>query len=160
MEYRGANIRPFSALIARFDGQKPALSAVVLPFRVADNARHRQAGYPEMTSTQPKPGPSDDRPPGSTIRWLRKQRGWSQLQLGEACEPPLDPTSIGRIEKNESYTSDSLGRIARALKVSEEQLFLPVSLMPYATLDDAGRERVESMLQDMATAQAYRAKQT
>jgi transcriptional regulator with XRE-family HTH domain len=55
---------------------------------------------------------------GSKVRSVRKELGWSQAELADACE--LDRTYIGGIERGECNIS--LLNIAQALKVKANSL--------------------------------------
>ncbi|WP_374017609.1 helix-turn-helix domain-containing protein [Paenibacillus thiaminolyticus] len=59
---------------------------------------------------------------GARIRELRKQRGYTQAELGEQCG--MKASYIGGAERGSLNISlDSLERIVRALDVSIEQFF-------------------------------------
>jgi transcriptional regulator with XRE-family HTH domain len=59
---------------------------------------------------------------GERIRYIRKEKGLSQEQLGEVSG--LHPNFIGAIERGEkNVTVESLVRIAAGLDISMEQLF-------------------------------------
>lgn len=59
---------------------------------------------------------------GKRVRELRQQHRFSQEGLADAAE--LHRTYIGAIERGEQNVSiDNIGKIAKALKVSLEELF-------------------------------------
>lgn len=64
-------------------------------------------------------------PPGVNLHRLRSERGWSMRMLAEKCRPPLDHTTVRRLEYNQGYTQDSLERVAKALDVTVPELFWP-----------------------------------
>ncbi len=66
-------------------------------------------------------------PPGVNVHRLRNERGWSLRDLADKCRPPLDHSTIRRIERNEGFTHDCLKRVARALDVTVPELFCPKS---------------------------------
>lgn len=63
--------------------------------------------------------------PGVNVHRLRNARGWGMRDLAQRCKPPLDHTTIRRIERNEGYTRDSLERVGKALGVTVKELFCP-----------------------------------
>jgi len=65
------------------------------------------------------------KPPGMNIYRLRSAKGWPQRGLAEKCQPPLDHTTVRRLEQNKGYTQDSLERVAKALGVTVQELFCP-----------------------------------
>ena len=59
---------------------------------------------------------------GERIRSLRKERGWSQEELGEKAD--LHYTYVGAVERGEKNASiDTLGKIADALGIEMVDLF-------------------------------------
>lgn len=64
-------------------------------------------------------------PPGVNVHRLRTALGWDMRELAKKCKPPLDHSTIRRIERNESYTRDSLERVGKALGVTVKDLFCP-----------------------------------
>lgn len=68
---------------------------------------------------------------GLTIKTLRKQRGWSQLQLAEMTG--LDRTTLGMLERND-YTDIGIRKVQRVLELLGKKLTLANSGLP--TLDD------------------------
>ncbi|XID90457.1 helix-turn-helix domain-containing protein [Paenibacillaceae bacterium WGS1546] len=78
---------------------------------------------------------------GERIRYIRKERGLSQEQLGEKAG--LSEKYIGQVERGEkNLTIDSLYKISRGLSLALEELFR--SLDPTDREDDL--ERLLSML--------------
>lgn len=58
---------------------------------------------------------------GNKVRAVRKERGWSQEELADACE--LDRTYIGGIERGERNVSImNIAKIAQALGVKASSL--------------------------------------
>lgn len=58
---------------------------------------------------------------GNKVRVVRKERGWSQEELADACE--LDRTYIGGIERGERNVSImNIAKIAQALGVKASSL--------------------------------------
>lgn len=64
-----------------------------------------------------------DDPPGVNIHRLRNKRDWSQRNLADKCHPPLNHTTVHRLEHNKSFTHDCLKRVAIALDVTVLELF-------------------------------------
>ena len=62
-------------------------------------------------------------PPGVNVHNLRETKKWTLRELAKKCQPPLDHTTIRRLEYNEGYTQDSLERVASALGVTVVDLF-------------------------------------
>ena len=80
--------------------------------------------------------------PGKRIRELRKKAGYSMRSFAAACNPPMDFTTVGRIEKNLGYTGDSLERFARVLDCEVSDFFLPDELAAFAELPADMRDNV------------------
>jgi transcriptional regulator with XRE-family HTH domain len=80
----------------------------------------------------------------------------SQRALAEKCRPELDHTTIRRLELNQGYTQDTLERVARALGVSIQDLFLPPELHGWAELPRRSRQRIAETIQDAAAAYRFR----
>lgn len=95
-------------------------------------------------------------PPGVNVHRLREALDLSQRALADKCHPPLDHTTIRRIERNEGYTQDTLERVAKALGVRVEHLFLPPELLDWPKLPEDARRRLADMVQDAAVAATYR----
>ena len=64
-------------------------------------------------------------PPGVNVHRLRETKGWPMRELAQRCRPPLDHTTIRRLEYNNGYTQDTLERVAKALGVRVVDLFCP-----------------------------------
>ena len=62
-------------------------------------------------------------PPGANVYYFRNKAGWSMRELAAMCKPPLEHTTIRRIENNLGYTQDTLEKIAKALGVTVVTLF-------------------------------------
>ena len=59
---------------------------------------------------------------GERIRELRKERGWSQEELG--FKAGIHRTYIGSVERGEQNVSlDNIGRLAKTLRVNLRELF-------------------------------------
>lgn len=125
-----------------------AVAAVVVPLSVGDDADMSESPYPY--------GIID--PPGATVRRLRQALDMSQRRLAERCHPELDHSTIYRLERNLGYTQDTLERVAVALGISVQDLFLPPELAAYATLPEAVRDRIAATVADAAA--AYRARKS
>lgn len=91
-------------------------------------------------------------PPGINIYRLRIARGWSQGDLAKACRPPITPSNVSRIERNQGFTQDTLQRIAVALGVDYQALFYPPEIAAYASLPRDVRDRLAGTIQDVAAA--------
>ena len=90
--------------------------------------------------------------PGKRIRELRKQAGYSLRDFASQCNPPMDYTTVGRIERNMGYTGDSLERFAAVLNCEVSDFFLPDSLARFTELPQEMRDRVALYINDLADA--------
>lgn len=127
--------------------------AVTPLFRVAENtpAMQRPSVYPYTIKE----------PPGINVHRLRNALGWSMRELAEKCQPPLDHTTVRRLEHNDGFTQDTIERIAKALKVPRWQdLFLPPELADWTHLPERARARLAEAVQDAAAATHYRTQKT
>ena len=96
--------------------------------------------------------------PGQRIQKIRKERGLTQREVADACDPPMDFTGIGRIERGHGYTGESLRRIAVVLDCEIADFFLPDELefWRYLTpemkrsLCDIGWNLAESVKKDIS----------
>lgn len=95
-------------------------------------------------------------PPGATIHRLRQAAGMSQRQLADRCKPPLDHTTIRRLEHNLGYTQDTLERVAAVLGVRVADLFLPTELADWPKLPAPVRERIAAQVADAVIAARFR----
>lgn len=95
-------------------------------------------------------------PPGCNIYRLRVEAGLSMRALAERCDPELDHTTIRRLERNAGYTQDTLERVAKALRVSVETLFLPPELQDWPALSSQKQARIAESVRDAATAQRFK----
>lgn len=91
-------------------------------------------------------------PPGVNIYRLRIARGWSQGDLAKACKPPVDTSTISKIERNKGFTLTSLKAVADALGVPYQTLFYPPELHAYGTLPPDVRQRLADTINDVAAA--------
>ncbi len=90
--------------------------------------------------------------PGKRIRELRTKAGYTLREFAANCNPPMDYTTIGRIERNMGYTGDSLERFAAVLQCDVSDFFLPDSLAPYSDLPVDMREDVARYISNLAIA--------
>lgn len=84
--------------------------------------------------------------PGANIRAFRKAAGMSQRKLAETCDPPMDFTAIGRIERNLGYTSSTLNRLAQALNCKVSDFFLPAELIVWKDLPADMQEEIQTLI--------------
>ncbi|MGI9278716.1 MAG: helix-turn-helix domain-containing protein [Endozoicomonas sp.] len=97
---------------------------------------------PDMTTlAQPK-----DELPGARIRAYRQTAGMSQRKLAEICNPPMDFSAIGRIERNLGYTSSTLNRLAKALNCEVSDFFLPAELVAWKHLPTDMKEELSTLI--------------
>ncbi|WP_342479700.1 helix-turn-helix transcriptional regulator [Paenibacillus sp. FSL F4-0097] len=83
---------------------------------------------------------------GKRIRIFRKNRGLTQVQLGELVGIPQ--SYIGNIERGERNVSiETLERIVIALEISPEELFIPIK-SNQNLLKDKLIDNVQLKLQD------------
>ncbi len=77
---------------------------------------------------------------GQQIKALRKQKGWSQLQLAEMAG--LDRTTVGMLERND-YNDIGIRKVQRVVELLGKKLTLANTGLP--TLDDlVAAQREES----------------
>ena len=147
---RWASCARHGAIKETFRKDSGAVPAVVLPFRVAETATmKRESVYPY----------TEKEAPGVNVHKLRVEMGLSQRALGDKCRPPLDHTTIRRLENNKGYTQDTLERVARALRLERYQdLFLPPELFEYTHLSPQAKERIAAAITDAAVAERYKKK--
>jgi transcriptional regulator with XRE-family HTH domain len=86
-------------------------------------------------------------PPGANVYRLRTARDWSMRTLAEKCVPPLEHTTIRRVEQNDGFTQDTLERVAKALGVQLYELFLPHELSGWSAMSKKARDRLVKMVQ-------------
>jgi transcriptional regulator with XRE-family HTH domain len=132
------------AFSASTPNHRGGVTAVVVLFHVANNA------------AMPRSGKHANEAPGCNVFKYRTARGISQRALAEKCRPGLDHTTIRRLELNLGYTQDTLERVARALGVSIQDLFLPPELADWADLPVKSRQRIVEAIQDAAAAYRFR----
>lgn len=103
-------------------------------------------------------------PPGSTIHHLRSDvLDISQRALADECRPPLDHTTVRRLENNKGFTYDTLDRLANAFTrllgktVTVQDFFLPTELKDWSLLSNDQRKVFANQVQDAAVANRYRA---
>lgn len=80
--------------------------------------------------------------PGDRIRLYRNNAGMSQRALAEKCNPPMDFTAIGRIERNQGFTRSTLVRLAKALNCEVADFFLPAEVVAWKRLPDDMRQEI------------------
>ena len=85
--------------------------------------------------------------PGDRIREIRKAKGYTLRAMAENCNPPVDYTTIGRIEKNIGYTKDSLERFAKVLDCNVSDFFLYDELKGFTELPDDLRQDISKQIQ-------------
>lgn len=68
---------------------------------------------------------------GHQVKILRKQKGWSQLQLAEMAG--LDRTTLGMLERND-YSDIGIRKVQRVLELLGKKLALANAGLP--TLDE------------------------
>ena len=95
-------------------------------------------------------------PPGVNVHRLRNAYDWSLRTLADKCKPPLEHTTIRRLEHNLGYTQDTIERVAVALGVPVYSLFLPPELADWPSLPASVRARIAESVQDAAAAAHYR----
>lgn len=95
-------------------------------------------------------------PPGVNVHRVRVALGLSIRALADKCCPPLDHSTIRRVEHNLGYTQDTLERVAKALGVNVYELFLPPELADWSTLPKSVRQRLAESIQDAAVAARYK----
>ncbi len=86
--------------------------------------------------------------PGARILAYRKAAGLAQRQLALICDPPMDFTAIGRIERNQGYTGASLNRLAKALNCKVSDFFLPAELAAWPRVREDTRSAVKVMIRN------------
>lgn len=104
----------------------------------------------------PRKGRHASDAPGFNVHRHRSRLKLSQRALAEKCRPALDHTTIRRLELNRGYTQDTLDRVAHALGVSIQDLFLPPELSEWAELPQKSRQRIAESIQDAAAAYRFR----
>ena len=78
-------------------------------------------------------------PPGSTIRFFRKVKDWSQQQLAD--QSGVNKSTVSRAERNQCFEQASLVKIAQGLGLKLEDLFIDpdhaaIKLLPKAVQED------------------------
>jgi transcriptional regulator with XRE-family HTH domain len=68
---------------------------------------------------------------GQQIKFLRKERNWSQQQLADMAG--LDRTTLGMLERN-NYNDIGIRKVQRVLELLDRKLVIGVKGLP--TLDD------------------------
>ena len=76
---------------------------------------------------------------GQQIKTLRKQKGWSQLQLAEMAG--LDRTTLGLLERND-YSDIGIRKVQRVLGLLGKKLVIANAGLP--TLDELVATRAEA----------------
>ena len=73
--------------------------------------------------------------PGENIKQRRIAAGLSMRALASKCEPPINHSTIQRIENNTGFTKESLDKIAKVLDCKIEDFFIPSELQLWITLN-------------------------
>lgn len=110
----------------------------------------------DKRQTGPLPVYTTTEPPGVNIQRLRVARGWSLNGLARRCAPPLDKSSIHRIEDNSSWSRAAVERVAVALEVPVWVLFAPAPLAEFARLTAANQQKIAELIADLRLAERYR----
>ena len=90
--------------------------------------------------------------PGKRIREFRNRAGLSLRELAAECDPPMDHTSVGRIERGYGYTGDSLERFAKVLGCEVYDFFLPDELIKFSELTPENKATVANIIGQLALA--------
>ena len=98
--------------------------------------------------------------PGQRIREMRNARQLSMKDLAENCNPPMDFSTVGRIEKNKGYTKDSLERFAQVLECDVSDFFLYEEIKDYTHLPDDARQDVSKYIRTLILAHKSQSDQT
>ena len=96
--------------------------------------------------------------PGCNVHRLREERGWSLRDLADRCNPPIAHTTVQRLEHNKGFQQDTVERVAAALGVTPQDLWLPPELFEYRMLNRDQKERFAAMVRDIAA--AYKTKKS
>lgn len=106
-----------------------------------DQKKQTDISLNELTKTE-------DETPGARIRAYRNAAGYSQRTLALKCDPPMDFTAIGRIERNQGYTSSTLNRLATALNCTVADFFLPAELAVWPKVREQTKEAVLTIIRN------------
>ncbi len=87
-----------------------------------------------------------DQLPGDRIRLFRNGAGFTQRALAKKCNPPMDFTAIGRIERNQGYTSSTLKRLAEALNCDVADFFLPAEILGFKKLPAEMKQEISQTI--------------
>lgn len=143
MAHPNENKVDFMSTLYRFPVEVAALTD---RYSVADNkAMKRDSVYPyEITDA-----------PGANIHRLRVEKDWSLRELSSRCNPPLDHSTVARLEKNRGATMDTIERVAAALGVQPSDLWLPPEIFEYSRLPDEKKKKVADYVHDVYSAYKY-----
>ena len=94
--------------------------------------------------------------PGGRIKEYRLAAGLSQRELAMKCDPPMDFTAIGRIERNTGFTNATLRRISKALECTLQDLFLPDDMINLRYLSEEERQYIAKKVNSLAKLQKER----
>ena len=83
--------------------------------------------------------------PGERIRELRKKAGLTIHEVAEESNPPMDFSTVERIENNNGYTSDTMSRIAEVIGCEVHDFFLPEGLAGYTNLTQFQKQQVHGL---------------
>ena len=89
--------------------------------------------------------------PGDRIRQLRKKTGLTVRELAVECNPPMDFSTVARIENNHGYTSCSMMRMAEVIGCETYDFFLPDGLAGYTHLTQSQKEQVHSLITELSS---------
>lgn len=103
---------------------------------------------------------SNKEPPGASVHRVRNALGLSMRALADKCKPPLDHSTIRRLEHNLGYTQDTLERVAKALGVQVYELFLPPELAEWPSLPESAKARMAESVRDAALAAQYKGRKS
>ena len=89
----------------------------------------------------PAPELPANEPPGSTIRAIRKQKGWTLQTLAD--KSGLDKATISRVERNDRFELATLKKIGDGLGVDLSDLFTDANYAAWKLLPKAIRTEIE-----------------
>ncbi len=84
--------------------------------------------------------------PGDRIRALRKKAGLTVREIALECDPPMDFSTVARIENNKGYTCCTLMRLAEVVGCEVWDFFLPDGLNGYTDLTVDQKAKVHSLI--------------
>ena len=93
--------------------------------------------------------------PGDRIRLFRTSAGLTQRALAKMCNPPMDFSAIGRIERNQGYTSSTLNRLANALNCDVADFFLPSEILGFKKLPAKMKQEIAQTIRRYCVAAKF-----